>query len=282
MTLLSLMVMLLLPLTQTSTSPPPQSPLQGPLVLRGALELPIEVCTPGIEQVTMTELPLQRCYHVPQTYQQTFVQLETNLVSRGYSEIYHATERDLIMSRWQKVKAPEQQVILIVTTTKEPLAGSLLVFVDPRVLQKTTSNSAKTEPPETWTERLEAVLEQGHHDGNAQTFPLRQDKRVSLPSGAVRLPAETCKEALQQMTQIESRLFSCYHFPQTFTQVRRELATELAALGYQEGMVHEDVGFNLTNWWKTEITEPTLGTVNAFSETSGGSIFFELDYTETQ
>ena len=255
------------------------------LLSDGTLELPQESCEAGVEEATLITVSVQKCYYIPQTYLQAFIQLEERLVSLGYNEIHHITEPGLIMSGWQETKAPQQQLTIFVAATREPFAGTSLALIDQTAPQGMTdalgdnSPSNGEKPTEMWSDGLVQVL----RDRNASTHVvLEQDKRVLLPREAVKLPTEMCRKALQQMTQIESPFFGCYYFPQTFNQVRRQLAAELTVLGYQEGMVHEAFGFNATNWWDTEITKPKLGIVVAYAESTGGSLFFELNYTEGQ
>lgn len=264
---------------------------------KGAHELPQESCGAGIAEATLISVPVQKCYYLPQPYLQAFIQLEAQLVSLGYNEIQHLTEPKLIMSRWKETKAPQQQVTVFVAATRDPLAGSSLTVIDQTALQKMVAASlgdkalpVEKKPAETWSKGLMQVLEQNHQRTKVQStkfqITLKQDKRISLPREAVEIPSSVCKKALRQTVQTEYQLipvdqpfFGCYHFPQTFTQVRRYLEPQLAALGYQEGWVQEALGFNFTSWLDTEITESKFGTVITYSEAAGGSLFFELDYT---
>lgn len=250
----------------------------------GALELSGASCGSALQQATTVVAPVQRCYHIPKLYEQAFRQLEAKLVSLGYNEKHHLTETGLIMSRWQEVKEPRRQVVVILTAAAAPPGSSTLTLIDHAALQKTTAPAGnfpvEKKPRETYAEGLSRVLEQRRK--SAGSHSLGQETRVLLPRGAVALPSDVCEQALRQTTYVEAPLLGCYHFPQTFTQVRQQLKVKLAALGYHEGFVDEAYGFNTTNWWRTEITEPVLGTVNAYSEALGGSLLFELDYRKAQ
>ena len=286
MTPLSLMVMLLLPLTQTDTSPPP-SPLQGSLVLRGALELPVASCGTMMQQTSAIEVAGGRCFHITQPSQQTFRQLEAKLVSLGYNESYHQTTVGVIVSVWKAVGAPERHIVMLIESTTAPRKGSVFFSFDQTMLARASADGksaiANERMRETWADGLPEGLEQARRNTNGQTFSLTQEKRLKLPRGALKLPVEACRQALRQTTSIGGApLLGCYHFPQTFTQVRRQVNAAMTALDYQEGYAEEASDHYIKGWLDTKATEPVIFTINAYSETFGGSLLFELDHKSMQ
>lgn len=52
----------------------------------------------------------------------------------------------------------------------------------------------------------------------------------------------------------------------------------MTALGYREAFVDEASGYHIMGWQAAKTTEPVVWTVNAYSETFGGSLLFELDH----
>lgn len=285
MTLLSLMVMLLLPLAQTGASPP--SPLQGPLVLRGALELPVASCGTMMQQTSVIEVAGGRCYHVTQPSQQTFRQLEAKLVSLGYNESYHHTTVGVIGSVWKAVGAPERHIVILVESTTTPRKGSVFFSFDQTILAKASADGksalADERTDETWADGLPEGLEKARRNTSGQTFSLTQEERLRLPRGALKLPAEACRQALRQTTSLGGApLLGCYHFPQTFTQVRRQVNAAMTALDYREGFADEASDHYIKGWLDTKATEPVIFTINAYSETFGGSLLFELDHKSMQ
>ena len=210
-----------------------------------------------MQQTSVIEVAGGRCYHVTQTSQQTFRQLEAKLVSLGYNESYHRTTVGVIVSVWKAVGAPERHILMLVESTTVPRKGSVFFSFDQTMLARAFADGqsalADERMRETWADGLPEGLEQTRRNTNGQTFSLTQEKRLRLPRGALKLPAEACRQALRQTTSIgEAPLLGCYHFPQTFTQVRRRVNAAMTALGYREGFADEASDPYIKGWLATK------------------------------